>query len=978
MRNFTFSTIVFSLVTLLSGISTTKTAAQNCNNFQFLYNDDTGIVYSGQISGGNFVLTPLLDPGMLGDIAINQNTKDIYVIDAHGTKIKTYDQTGTLLSDVALSGLNSTYAIVWNKADGKLYVGNINSQQVYTLDPITGTKTLFANNMPLFGGDLISTDSGELLLVRRGHNTPSKVYDITSGTAVYLYDVVQEVCGAANTPSGDYIMSEGGSTLKFHIYNSAGVSQGVLNPVDTNGNPFPILGTGGDMASACLDNNSSISCPSFQYYYIADNTPGIPQGNVYNGTVVGGDFVLTFLFNAGNAGHMALDENSGNIYVVNNNGSDIKTFDSNGILLNTAPISGLNSTYALVWHKADGLLYVGNANNDKVYIIDPLTGAKALFASNVPVQGGDMISTDAGQLLLVKRIDNGASKVYDITSGSAVFLYDVATAINGAALTSTGGYIMAEGKNSTNFHTYDAFGAPLAILNSVDNLGNPFHLFDGDMASGCMSSNNSSAEGCDSYSMFYTNYINQSSADVYRLDLNQDNTLTKTFLTNLPFSSTSGAVSSDGKLYICNRYGTGFYVVWDVNTNTQIGGNIPMTDEIGNNIQEIAGSVIHNGMLYVISKDENIYALNPSTGQASATFVGLPGRISDILFDDNDDMWVMDRDNSMFRNLTAGTSFAVPLFNVDGISLLPNGNFAAAEGGGVSLLYEVDPNAGALTGVTYDADINMMWGDLTGVCLDSGNENTPGQCNATVMVDYVQGLKNDGTNINPIQTDASQALGAPERATSGYSYVTLGYGGSIILGFSGSVPNQPGDDIEIVETTYGYPAYCGSYPEYADVYLSVDGSDWHFAKTVCKYDGFVDISSAGTFDYINYVKIVNNDTLTTTPDGFDVDGVVALHNCADDGGLDFQVIEAQSGLSVYPNPTTGPAVVEFTPATKGKSIIQVIDMSGRIVETIFNQNVDADQTYRVTFNGSDLPNGVYVTKLTTDNEVSIEKIMIAR
>lgn len=978
MRNFTFSTIVFGLVSLLSGLYITKAAAQNCTNFQYLFNDDTGIVYSGQISGGNFVLTLLLDPGMLGDIAINEDTQEIYVIDAHGANIKTFDQSGTLLSDVALSGLNSTYAIAWHKADGKLYVGNNNSQQVFTLDPVTGAKTLFANNMPLFGGDLISTDSGELLLVRRGHSVPSKVYDITSGTAVYLYDVVQEVFGAATTPAGDYIMAEGGSTLKFHIYNSAGVSQGVLNPVDTNGNPFPIMGTGGDMASACLSSIPVIECSNFKYYYIAHNTPGVSAGSVYGGDIVGGDFVLTYLFNAGNSGHMAFDENSKNIYVVSNNGSNIKTFDSNGILLNTAPITGLNSTYALVWHKADGLLYVGNANTDKVYTLDPLTGDKTLFANNIPVQGGDMISTDGGQLLLVRRIHNNPSKVYDITSGSAVFLYDVAKEINGAALTSTGGYIMAEGSNSTNFHTYDASGNPLAVLNSVDNLGNPFHIYDGDMASGCMSSSGSSQDGCDSYSMFYTDYINQSKCKIYRVDLNADNTVTKTFMATLPFSSTSSAVSPDGKLYISNRYGTGFYVVYDVNTNTQIGGNIPMTDQSGNNIKEVGGSVFHDGMLYVNVKDGDIYALDPATGQASASYPCPPGKISDILFDSNDDMWVMDRDNSMFRNLTAGTSFSVPLYNVDGIALLPNGNFVAAEGGSVSLLVEVDPNAEALTGVTYDINLNMMWGDLSGVCLDSGDNETPGQCYATEVVEYVQGTTKSGGVIIADKTHPLRALGAPERGESGYDFVSLGYGGSIILGFDGSVPNEDGDDLEIVETTYGDYTTCESFPEYADVYVSVNGSDWHFAKTVCKYDGFVDISDAGTFEYINYVKIVNNNTLSTTVDAYDVDGVVALHNCEDGGVPRHIAVEAQDTFTVYPNPTSGPAVVEFTPALNGTSMIQVIDMSGRIVKTIFNQDVEADQTYRISFDGSDLPNGIYITKLTTDTEVSIEKIMIAR
>src|SRR5690606_39298635 len=111
-------------------------------------------------------------------------------------------------------------------------------------------------------------------------------------------------------------------------------------------------------------------------------------------------------------------------------------------------------------------------------------------------------------------------------------------------------------------------------------------------------------------------------------------------------------------------------------------------------------------------------------------------------------------------------------------------------------------------------------------------------------------------------------------------FVSLGYGGSLTLGFDGAIPNGPGDDIEIVETTFGNTS-CNSYFEYADIYVSVDGVDYFFAKTVCRADGFVDISDAGSFEYVNFVRVVNNNDLSTTPDAFDVDGVVALHNCED-------------------------------------------------------------------------------------------------
>src|SRR5690606_1540000 len=107
-------------------------------------------------------------------------------------------------------------------------------------------------------------------------------------------------------------------------------------------------------------------------------------------------------------------------------------------------------------------------------------------ASNIPVNGGDLISTPTGELLLVKRDDAGPSKGYDITSGIAVYNHDVSTAINGAALLQGGGGIMAEGANSPHFAAYDDAGTAGAVLAAVHYLARPFPLPEADTASRCM------------------------------------------------------------------------------------------------------------------------------------------------------------------------------------------------------------------------------------------------------------------------------------------------------------------------------------------------------------------------------------------------------------------------------------------------------------------------------------------------------------
>jgi hypothetical protein len=53
-------------------------------------------------------------------------------------------------------------------------------------------------------------------------------------------------------------------------------------------------------------------------------------------------------------------------------------------------------------------------------------------------------------------------------------------------------------------------------------------------------------------------------------------------------------------------------------------------------------------------------------------------------------------------------------------------------------------------------------------------------------------------------------------------------------------------------------------------------------------------------------------------------------------------------------------------------------MSGRMLRAIYNAQAEQGQDYRFDFDGSHLPNGVYLYRLSTDKEVVIEKFMIAK
>jgi hypothetical protein len=85
-----------------------------------------------------------------------------------------------------------------------------------------------------------------------------------------------------------------------------------------------------------------------------------------------------------------------------------------------------------------------------------------------------------------------------------------------------------------------------------------------------------------------------------------------------------------------------------------------------------------------------------------------------------------------------------------------------------------------------------------------------------------------------------------------------------------------------------------------------------------------------------------------------------------------------AALTSSPNPTAGQSNVTFTVAEEEYTTLEVYDMSGRIVDAIFAGVAQPNNDYRFQFDGSALPNGVYLYRLTTTSEVVIEKFMIAR
>lgn len=159
---------------------------------------------------------------------------------------------------------------------------------------------------------------------------------------------------------------------------------------------------------------------------------------------------------------------------------------------------------------------------------------------------------------------------------------------------------------------------------------------------------------------------------------------------------------------------------------------------------------------------------------------------------------------------------------------------------------------------------------------------------AVAVVDYNVGTSTygDGT-VAESRTDPLNALGMPDYSNSPpITYVTLGFGGDIILEVECLIYNGEGDDFEVVETSYGGPD-CDSYPEKADVLVAQEpGGPWSYLGEICRTDGLdlsngVDPDTEESFvlEWAKYVWIVDvsDEEDFSNGDGYDVNGITIFN-----------------------------------------------------------------------------------------------------
>lgn len=155
-------------------------------------------------------------------------------------------------------------------------------------------------------------------------------------------------------------------------------------------------------------------------------------------------------------------------------------------------------------------------------------------------------------------------------------------------------------------------------------------------------------------------------------------------------------------------------------------------------------------------------------------------------------------------------------------------------------------------------------------------------CSAVEIVSFNQGTQQD--LISPVAANRSvqaNALGTPENNdanSAAINFLTLGFNGEIVLKFGTPVKNGPGDDLFVVETTFGSATNndCSRYPERIRAFASQDGCNWVYMGEGCQ-DTYFDFQGLAWAQYVKLIDVSPVLSFSNGADGYDLDGILCLH-----------------------------------------------------------------------------------------------------
>ena len=149
------------------------------------------------------------------------------------------------------------------------------------------------------------------------------------------------------------------------------------------------------------------------------------------------------------------------------------------------------------------------------------------------------------------------------------------------------------------------------------------------------------------------------------------------------------------------------------------------------------------------------------------------------------------------------------------------------------------------------------------------------------------------------------------------------------------------------------------------------------------------IESTGNLVYISWVVNPSAETGDTTPLNFS-NSTAGDYNTAEDlpvttvdGSIEVlgmstdEMKPAPTSPILYsnnPNPFNSETNIAFYIQTHGNASLHIIDIKGRLMETLINKNLNPG-IHEITWNASSYPSGIYLAQLTSNNYLYTQKLI---
>lgn len=714
-------------------------------------------------------------------------------------------------------------------------------------------------------------------------------------------------------------------------------------------------------------------------YFLADFTQNAGKTDIYEINFDDSLANLTFLVSIQAEVTIAYMGNTKILYAVNKSGNQLHTLNLNSpdpafsdpVILDVEMGEITGATFG-----DNGTLFVCSADQNKIYTIDVTSFSVQVYDDYAPVAGGDLAFGFDGGLYLVSQIPNGFYELFPSQISQDYFLGGIPPGITGLATFEDGNFLFSH-RNETNLEVRSSDNTSFITQYDLFLDGEPFTLQWGDMASGYDPAEYPApSSGCEYRSTFYADY-NEESTNIYAVDFDEGVQLY--LLTTLDFEAHIAASSYD-YIFAVNTNGSQMTLIDPVSSMYM--GSIPLNL----NPSHITAVAADGNMVYLGDQTSGkIYTINPLAPDPQPVFfANAPISGGDMCFYGSELYLANKNLAKLFKHNGADFEEVGNLPpNVTGITVFSNfdgtniNNELIVSCSGSNIFYTISPDNGDVLASFPATEDNLPfsfhYGDMASYCNYSQVDTD--ECSAVEVVEYNEGTTSNGGSIGYERTNPNMALGSPDESR----FVTLGYGGSIIINMLGYIQNGLGADLEIFEASYNTTG-CDDYPEFADVSLSQNGTDWIYIGTVCKSENTLDISAATDMDLFQYVKIENNDALTTTHDGFDLNAVLALHPCLsiEEARLESNdATERPNEMEVSPNPGSGISRLKMVPNVSGELKAEIFDLNGRIVKSLFHKFAKSQEMIETEFSSNSIPNGVYLVRMTTENSSKVEKFVVA-